>query len=278
MLTGEHFLQVFGAMRAFDDLGRAVVAPDAFDQCRVVGTLALGDENMGGSPQIAGRFAQGAARQEIFVAERCLPVDQHEVEPVLEMEVLQAVVEDERVRAELFDGVAPGFDPVFVHDHENPRQILREHVRLVACFPRAEQNVLAVADHARDGSAAAPGQPRVPAFEQRRAAAFVSTAEDGHPTTFLLQCARQAFYHRRLAGAADGQVTDADDHATQRVVAQKTLPVQPQPQLHHLVEHERKREQQPPQQRRALAITALQDHVDGKLLQAFDPAAHGQVR
>ncbi len=119
-------------MRAFDDLGRAVVAADARDERGVVRALALGDENVAGAAQVARRFAQGAARQEVFVAEGRLPVDQHEVEPVLEMQILQPVVEDERVRAEMLDRVPPGLDAVLVHEHDDAGQVGGEHERLVA--------------------------------------------------------------------------------------------------------------------------------------------------
>ena len=53
---------------------------------------------------------------------------------MLEVQVLQAVVEDQGVRAELLDRVAPGFHAILVHDHEHAGQILREHVWLVARF------------------------------------------------------------------------------------------------------------------------------------------------
>ncbi len=140
---------------------------------------------------------------------------------------------------------------------------------------RAEQDVLAVADDARDGLVDAAGEPAVDALEQRRAAALVTTAEDGDAAAVLLQRAREAFDDGRLARAADGEVAHADDHAAERVVAQETLPVEPESRLHDLAENQREDEQKHPQQRRALAVAALQDHVDGELLQTFDPAAHG---
>ena len=121
----------------------------------------------------------------------------------------------------------------------------------------------------------AAGEPAVEALEQRRAAAFVTPAEDGDAPAVFLQRAREAFDDGRLAGAADGQVAHADDHAAERMIAQETFPVEPEPRLHDLAENQREPEEKHPQQRRALAVATLQDHVDGELLQAFDPAAHG---
>ena len=102
--------------------------------------LALGDADVAGAAQVGGGFAQGAARQEVFVAEGGLAVDQHEIQPVLEGKVLEAVVEDERVRAEVFDGVPAGLDAVLVHEHDDAGQVGGEHEGLVAGFARAEQH------------------------------------------------------------------------------------------------------------------------------------------
>ena len=120
---GEHLLQMPGPVRAFDDLGRAVVAADARDERGVVAPSLLVMKICVARRRLPGRFAQRAARQEVLVAERGLPVDQHEVQPVLEVQVLQAVVEDERVRAEMFDRVPPGLDAVLVHEHDDAGQV-----------------------------------------------------------------------------------------------------------------------------------------------------------
>ena len=133
-------------MRAFDDLGRAVVAPNPLDELVVRLTRALGDEDVAGASQISRRLAQRSSRQQILVSEWCLSIDQHDVEPVFQMEILQTVVEEQRVGLQFFDGEEPAFHPVLVHEHDHVLQIIRQHVRLVAGGQRIEQKGLAVGD------------------------------------------------------------------------------------------------------------------------------------
>ena len=75
-------------MGAFDDLGRAIVTPNSLDQFLVGFTRAFGDENVAGAAKISRRFAQRSARQKKLVSKRRLPIDQDNIEPVLEMQIL----------------------------------------------------------------------------------------------------------------------------------------------------------------------------------------------
>ena len=67
------------------------------DQLVVRFARAFGDEDVTGPAQISRRLAQGSARQQKLVSKRRLAIDQDNVEPMLEMEILQTVVEQERV-------------------------------------------------------------------------------------------------------------------------------------------------------------------------------------
>ena len=119
-------------MRALDDLGRAIVAPDAFDQLVVRLPGAFRNENVARSSQVPRRLTQRPPRQQVLVAEGRLLIDQDDVEAVLEMKVLQSVIQQERVGLEFFDRKQAAFDPILVDQHDDVLQVIREHVGLVA--------------------------------------------------------------------------------------------------------------------------------------------------
>ena len=133
-----HVLEVLRPVRALDDLGGAIVLADPVNQRGVAIRRAFGDENVAGPPQVLRRFAQRAAREQVFVAEGGLAVDEHDVEPVLEMDELHAVIEQQRVAAHFVDGVKAARDAVFIHEHDHVLEIHREHVGLVACHAGVE--------------------------------------------------------------------------------------------------------------------------------------------
>ena len=97
LLAGEDVLQMKRLVRALDDFRGAIEASNTPDQLVVRLTGAFRDEDIAGAAKIARRLAQGSAREQVFVSERRLAIDQDDVEPVFEVEILQAVVEQERV-------------------------------------------------------------------------------------------------------------------------------------------------------------------------------------
>ena len=211
-LAGEQVLEVARAVGALDDLGHRVVAADAVDQVVVRGAVALGDEDVAGPPEVARRFAQRAAGQQRVGAERRLAVDQHDVDRVAEAQVLHAVVEDQGVGAEFADREQAALDAVLVDDHGDLVEVAGEHVGLVAGVFRVEQRPVAGADqlgHLVGGHrlAVAAAQPLLRLGEL---AALVAAAEHGDPAAAVAQGAGEQLDHRGLAGAADGEVADAD--------------------------------------------------------------------
>ena len=183
--------------------------------------VALGDENRAGARQVRRRLAQGAARQQMLVAERLLAVNQHDVvPPPAQIPVLKAVVQQQRVAAEFFNRVTPALDAVLVHQHDHVLEIGREHVRLVAGHLGIEQQRFAVGHHARRGGVVAEEElVQQPLVERRRLGA-VAAREDGDVAALVAQFAGELFDDRRFAGAADGQVADGDDLHAERRVAQ----------------------------------------------------------
>ena len=131
-------------MRALDDLRRAIVTPNAFDQFLIGFAGALGDENVTGPAQIPRRFAQCSARQKKFISERRLPIDQHNIEPMLQMEILQTVIEQQGIGFPFFDREEAALYPILVDEHDHIFQVMREHVRFVSRGQRIEQQCFAI--------------------------------------------------------------------------------------------------------------------------------------
>src|ERR1022692_4522737 len=122
-LAGENVLKIKRAVNAFDDAGGRVMLGDALAQI-LRAAVAFGDEDDAGAGEVRRRFAQGTARLQMLVAKRLLTVNQHHVlAAAREFPVLKTVVEQQRVAAEFFDGVASAFHAVLVHEHDHVLQI-----------------------------------------------------------------------------------------------------------------------------------------------------------
>src|SRR5205085_1163513 len=137
-------LQMKRLMGALDDLGRAIVAANSFDQLVVRFAGALGDEDVTRPAQIAGRLAQRPSREKMLVSKGRLPIDQDNVEPVFEVKVLETVVEEERIGLEFLNRVEAALHPVLVHENNDILQVVRQHVRLVTRRQGIEEECSAV--------------------------------------------------------------------------------------------------------------------------------------
>src|SRR5260221_9651694 len=99
-------------MDALDDAGIGVMAANAGPQ-RGSLPAALGDKNGAGAREMRGRFTQGAAREQMFVAEGLLAIDQHNVPPAArQLPVLKPIIQQQGVAAELFNRIPTAFYPV----------------------------------------------------------------------------------------------------------------------------------------------------------------------
>ena len=83
---------------------------------------------------------------------------------------------------------------------------------------------------------------------------------------------------RRLARSADGQVANADDETAERALPKDPLPIKKQAKLHDPLVNERKRVKNPAQDRGAKSAAPPENDVDGKLLEAFNPVTHFNLR
>jgi len=80
-----------------------------------------------------------------------------------------------------------------------------------------------------------------------------------------LQRAREFFRDRSFARAANRQVSDADNKATERAFAQNSFPVKIQTQLDKPLVNEGQRVKNSAQDRRTKSATTLKDNIDAKL-------------
>ena len=83
------------------------------------------------------------------VREGRFAVDKDDVDPLLQAQELQAVIEQQRVATEFADRVQAAFHPVLVDQHEHVLQVRREHERLVAGHLGVEQKRAPVGNNAR---------------------------------------------------------------------------------------------------------------------------------
>jgi hypothetical protein len=170
-------LQVLRPVRALDDVGVGLVPGDHRLELRVPLAVGLRQEDVVRAAQVLHGLAQDAAGQQVPVPEGVRLVDEQQVEPALERQVLEAVVEDQRVAPELLDRVGPGLHPVLVHEDDDPGQVARQHVRLVAGLLAVEQHVLAVAHDPRRRLVRV-GDPVPGLLPERGRLALVAPAED----------------------------------------------------------------------------------------------------
>jgi hypothetical protein len=106
------------------------------------------------------------------------------------------------------------------------------------------------------------------------ALALVAAAEDGHPAAAGEQGLGEEFDHRRLAGAADGDVADADDRHTEVVVVQVALAVEKEAQAHGARIDPREQAEGRTQQGRSDATLVVDDHLDEVGFEIFQGVFH----
>ena len=214
-------------------------------------------------------LAQNAARQEEAVAERVGLVHEQQVEPALERQVLEAVVEHQCVATKTRNGIRPRLHAILIHQHDDARQIARQHERLVAGQLGVEQHLLAVADDARRRRFSVV-EPEPPLLPQRRRLALIAAGEDGDLAATVAQGLGKFFHDGGLAGAANRQVAHDHDQATEWLVAENPFAVKPEPQLHNAAEEIRAHLQERPEQHRPRPLAPPHDDVDGELLEFID--------
>ena len=216
----EKIFEVKGVMATGVDGGVAVMAADLFFEFGVIFARAFGQKDEIGPAESIGGFTQDAAGEDVLIAERVLAVDKEEVKAVAEAEVLKAVVEEEGIGLVVADGVAGGFDAIGIDEDGDAGEVAGEHEGFVASLGGIEQDRFSVGDHAGRGRGPAGEKFIGQAGEEGFGYGFVTATEDGDPTAGGEEGAGEFFDHGGLAGTADGEVADADDHDADRVAAE----------------------------------------------------------
>ena len=119
LFARKNILKIKRFVRAFDNFRGAIVTPDPSHQLEIRLAGVFRNKNVAGAAKIARPLAQGAPRQQELVPKRCLSIHEHHVQPMLEMEILESVVEQQRVDLPFIDGEPATFHPVFVHEYDN---------------------------------------------------------------------------------------------------------------------------------------------------------------
>src|SRR5205814_5545330 len=101
--AGINILKIEWVMRAFDDLGGALVTPDTLNERAIRFAGIFGNEDVTCASQIARRLAQGAAGEQEFVTEWRLSIHQDHVEPMFKMQILQAIIKQQCIDVPFID-------------------------------------------------------------------------------------------------------------------------------------------------------------------------------
>jgi hypothetical protein len=230
--TGEEVLEMERVMGAGKDAGVAVVATDLFFESGLVLALAFGEEDEVGSLEGVGWFAEHAAGEDMAVAKGILAVDEEKIEAVAEAEVLVAVVEEEGIGAVVADGVPGGFDTVGIDEDGDAGKVAGKHERLVAGLGGVEQHRLSVRDDPGRGGGAAGEEAIGESGKERFGDGLIAAAEDGDAAAGFLEGAGEFFDNGGFAGAADGEVTDADDESADGVTAKDSVVIEAGAEAH----------------------------------------------
>ena len=133
---------------------------------------------------------------------------------------MKSVVQQQRVAAELFDRVPAAFHTVLVDQHNHILEVRGQHVGFVAGGFGIQQQRFAVGNNARRRAVLTEKQFVDQAFRQRGRFRTVTTRQNGHGAALVPQFARELLHDRRLAGAADREISDGDDLDAQGGIAE----------------------------------------------------------
>src|SRR5438874_4500902 len=260
-------------VRALNNFRGAIVMADSFDQLfiRFAGTFR--NENVTGAAQIPRWFAQCSTRQKKFVPERRLPINQHDIEPMLEVEILQTVVEQQSIGVHFFNREEPALDAILVDQYGHVFQVVRQHVGLVSGSKRVEQQGFPIGNDAWWIGIVAAYLCQQTALARARNT-FITTAKNGNVTSSFLQSTGKFFHNRSLARSTDSEIPDADNENAESPLTKNSFAIKEETELHESFVNEREKIKKRPQQSRANSAPTFENDIDRKLLEIFQRAAH----
>ena len=139
---------------------------------------------------------------------------------------MESIIEEKSVGLVVADGVACGFDAIGIDENGHAREVASEHEGFVASLGGVEQDRFSVGHDTRGGGGTAREELIGEASEERFGYGFVTAAKDGDAATGFEEGAGKFFDDGGFAGTSDGEVTDADDHDTDRVAAEDGILVE----------------------------------------------------
>jgi hypothetical protein len=272
--AGKDVLQIQRMVSALDDFGCLIELPDGAAEPVGAVLAGFGDKDIAGAFEVGDRLAERATREQVVIAERVVAVDEADVQPAFQGEVLEAVVEQERVAAEALDGVPAGFDAILVDQHHNVFEIGGEHVGFIAGLFAVEQQRLSVGDYfGRDFVFLEHDLGDNP-LPERTWCALVAARKNCDAAARLLQGARKDFDNRRFTGPANREIANADNLTTECMIPENTVLPEQEPELDgrrvNAGQALKKRAGQP----RAEVTAASKDDVEHVLLDNFSPLPH----
>ena len=235
-------------------------------------------EDIIGTLDVLDRFAQKPARQNMMVVERGSRVHEQNVDVRLETQILEAVIKDQGIGAELVDGVQSRFDAVLVNQNDNVFQVGGEHERFVARRNGVQQEIFAVGYHARRdfhffrGELFAQFRPERPFVT-----APVSAAQDGDLAPLFAEGFRENFNDRRFSRSAAGEIADADHQTADRTVADHAVVVHPDTELDQPPVDAGTHEQCAFGKVAEAVVTAFADDLDKRLFYLFSDFTDGHI-
>jgi len=130
------------------------------------------------------------------------------------------------------DGVAGGFNAVGIDENGDAREVAGEHEGLIAGLGGVEQDGFTIGNNAGRGGGAAGEEAIGESGKERFGNGFVATAEDGDATAGFLEGAGEFFDDGGFAGAAHGEVADADDEGTDGVTTKDGIVIKAGAEAH----------------------------------------------
>src|ERR1043165_8078243 len=157
--------------------------------------VASRNHNAIGPAHSLNRLTQSSVRQKPSTTPRIRRVDRYNIQIARESQMLKAIIENKTIRTEVFNRFPPCRNSIGATNNcREPRQLCRQQIRLVTRFARRRKDAIAIRNN----------------HLEMRIFAAVTARQDANLFTVRCDCSRDVFDEWCLAGAASGDVSDAD--------------------------------------------------------------------
>ena len=197
-------------MRALDDIRRSIVAANASDEFRIITPIALSNKDVSGPAEIRRWLAERSTRQHVLVAKGGLSINEHDLQTMPHADVLKPIIENQGVRLKLVDRINAALHAVAVREHDNAAEIVRKHERLIARRPRIQEKRNPIGHHTRNERGFVASELLQKSHGQRAGHTFITSTQNRHLASALLQRTGQHFDNRCLSRAANGEIAHTD--------------------------------------------------------------------